>query len=112
MRSRSLHYSTNWNRFSLSRAKAGLFRLGGAGVNLESSEDAEDDTGTGSAGQIAGADFRTYIPQGQVVADAADRRDRSHDLGALRHGPGVHGPLVLRAAVSLPDAVLLAVRQR
>src|SRR5215472_82468 len=112
MRSRSLHHPADWNRFSVSRAKAGLFRLGGAGVNLESSEDAEDDTGTGSAGQIAGADFRTYFPQGQVVADAADCRGRSHDLGAVRHGPGVHGPLVFRAPVPLPDAVLLAVRQR
>src|ERR1700745_3245309 len=104
MRSRSLHYSTNWNRFSLSRAKAGFFRLGRPGVDLLNSEDAEDDTGTGSAGQIAGADFRTYIPQGQVVADAADRCDRSHDLGALRHGPGVHRPLVFRAPVPLPCA--------
>jgi len=41
MRSRSLHHPGDWNRFSLSRAKAGLFRLGDAGVNLESSEDAE-----------------------------------------------------------------------
>ena len=79
---------------------------------LESSEDAEDDTGTGSRGQVAGADFRTHIPQGQVVADAADCRGRAHDLGALRHGPGFHRPLVFRAPVPLPDAVLLAVRQR
>ena len=82
------------------------------GVNLESSEDAEDDTGTGSPGQVAGADFRTHIPQGQVVADAADCRGRPHDLGALRHRPGFHRPLVFRAPVPLPDAVLLAVRQR
>src|SRR6266702_2400602 len=112
MRSRSLHYSADWNRFSLSRAKAGMFRLGDARVNLESSEDAEDDTSTGSAGQVAGADFRTYIPQGQLVADAADCRGRPDGLGALRHDPRVHGPLVFRAPVPLPDAVLLAVRQR
>src|SRR5690242_18906332 len=112
MRSRSLHHPGDWNRFSLSRAKAGLFRLGDAGVNLESSEDAENDTVTGSAEQVPGADFRTHIPQGQVAIDAADGRGRSHDLGALRHGPGVHGPLVFRAPVPLPDAFLLAVRQR
>ena len=35
-----------------------------------------------------------------------------YDLGGLRHGARVHRPLVLRAAVPLPDPVLLAVRQR
>jgi hypothetical protein len=41
-------------------------------VTGQGSEDAEDDTGTGSPGQEPGADFRTHIPQGQVVAVAAD----------------------------------------
>ena len=102
----------DWNKFLAARGKPASSSQAARGVNLESSEDAEDDTGTGSPGQVAGADFRTHIPQGQVVADAADCRGRPHDLGALRHGPGFHRPLVFRAPVPLPDAVLLAVRQR
>jgi hypothetical protein len=77
MRSRSLHHSGDWNKFLWQHAeKPASSSQAARGVNLESSEDAEDDTSTGSAGQVAGADFRTYIPQGQVVADAADCRGR------------------------------------
>src|SRR5580693_7316898 len=114
MRSRSLHYPADWNKFWLTRGKAGLFRqmARGATLNLQSSEDAEDDTGTGSAGQNPGADFRTHVPYGRLAEVAAHRSGRAHHLGRLRHGPRVHGPLVLRAPVPLPHAVLLAVRQR
>src|SRR5438132_6938138 len=114
MRSRSLHNPTDWIKFLTSRGKAGLFWQAARGVTLtiESSEDAEDDTGTGSAGQDAGADFRTHVPQGPLVAGAAHYGDPAHDLGCLCHGARFHRPLVLRAAVPLPDAVLLAVHQR
>src|SRR5713101_9367829 len=94
--------------------KAGLFRHAARGVTLtlESSEDAEDDTGTGSAGQDAGADFRTHIPQGPLVAGAAYHGGPAHHLGGLCHGARVRRPLVLRGQVPLPDAFLLAVHQR
>src|ERR1700730_9119651 len=114
MRSRSLHYPADWIRFMVITRKAGLFRHAARGVTLtlESSEDAEDDTGTGSAGQDAGADFRTHVPQGPLVAGAAHYRDPAHDLGCLCHGARFHRPLVLRGQGSLPDALLLPVRQR
>src|SRR5690348_15858304 len=91
---------------------AGLFQHAARGVNLGNSEDAENDTSTRSPGPIQGADLRTHISQGSLVAGTAYHRGAAHDLGALRHGPRVHRPLVLRAQVPLPDAVLLAVRQR
>src|SRR5580704_7043454 len=116
MRSRSLYYPADWNRFLVITRKAGSFRRAARGVTLtlQSSEDAENDTvagntGTGSAGQNPGTDFRTHAPHGQVVEVAAHSGGRADDLGRLRHGPRVHGPLVLRAPVPLPHAVLLAV---
>src|SRR6266700_1407020 len=114
MRSRSLHYSTDWIKFLGSTRKAGLFWQAARGVTLtiESSEDAEDDTGTGSAGQDAGADFRTHVPQGPLVAGTAYHRDPAHDLGCLCHRARFHRPLVLRGLRSLPDAFLLTVHQR
>src|SRR6266704_6476320 len=114
MRSRSLHNPTDWIKFLTSRGKAGLFWQAARGVTLtiESSEDAEDDTGTGSAGQDAGADFRTHVPQGPLVAGTAYHRDPAHDLGRLCDGSRIHRPLVLRGQGQLPDPVLLAVHQR
>src|SRR5260370_39332943 len=115
MRSRSLHCTTDWNKFLvIGHEEAGLVPAGGAWRYAYplSSEDAEDDTGTGSPGQDAGADLRTHVPQGPLVAGAAHYRDTAHDLGHLRHRARFHRPLVLRAPVPLPDAFLLAVRQR
>src|SRR6516162_5509688 len=47
-----------------------------------------------------------------MVAEADYHRRAAHYLGAVRDRSGIHRALVLRTAVPLPDAVLLAVRQR
>src|SRR5271166_6702753 len=107
MRSGSLHYPCDCIRLSVITRKSRLVLAGGAWryAYIERSKDAEDDTGTGSADQDAGADFRTYVPHGQLVEVAAHRSGRPDDLAGLRHGPRIHGPLVLRSAVPLSDAV-------
>src|SRR5580700_1024226 len=71
-----------------------------------------DDTSFRCAGQNAGADKGADAPHGPLVEPRARRRDPADHLGGLRDRPRFHRALVLRAPVPLPDAVLLAVRQR
>src|SRR5262249_26848976 len=59
-----------------------------------------------------GADLRADAPQGPMVAQADYHRDTARYLGAVRDRSGIHRALVLRTAVPLPDAVLLAMCQR
>src|ERR1700722_8843606 len=87
------------------------FAPGGVGVTLEAARTLND-TGTRSASQNKGANLRTYLPHGSVVEVTGHPGGGADDLGRLRHSPRVHGTLVLRSPVPLPDAVLLAVRQR
>src|ERR1019366_1547623 len=49
---------------------------------------------------------------GPAAEGAPHHRGAADDLGGLRHDPRARRPLVLRDEISLPDAVLLAVRQR
>src|SRR5208282_2799850 len=115
MRSRSLHLPYRGNKFMvIGHAKSRLVPAGGAWsyAYIENSKDAEDDTGTGSAGQKTGADLRAHVPHGPMVAVAARGSDPADDLGPARHGARFHAPLSLRTSVPLPDPVLLAVRQR
>src|ERR1700731_3059697 len=71
-----------------------------------------NDAGNGSVIQDTGADTRPDAAQGPVVAGTCHHGDPADDLGNVRDRARVPGPLVLGAQVPLPDAVLLAVRQR
>src|ERR1700688_1745284 len=114
MRSRSLRMAWVGNKFLNVCPHAGAlcrFRGGWVGVTLKAARTLND-TGTGSARKNTGANLRTHLPYGSVVEVTGHPGGRADPLAGLRHGPRVHGPLVLRARRPLPDAVLLAVRQR
>src|SRR5580692_12254782 len=113
MRSRSLHHRADWNRFLGSTHAPDGLAVRGVTLTLEAARTLnKNDTGTGSAGQVAGADLRTHLPYRPLVETATRGGGRPHDLGDLRHSARVHRPLVLRAFGPLPDPVLLPVRQR
>src|SRR6201996_9698550 len=76
------------------------------------SEDVEDDASFGRTRENPGADRGEDLPPGPVVAPAGHRRHPAEPVGRVRHGPGVHGPLLLGAGLPLPDPVLLALHQR
>src|SRR5580704_8948055 len=112
MRSRSLHHPADWIKFLTAPRARTVWRRVAERLRSKQQGRWENDTGTGSAGPDAGADLRTHISHRSVVEDAARGGRWPYDLGGIRHGARVHRPLVLRAAVPLPDPVLLAVRQR
>ena len=113
------HAETNWNKFvGIACAPRPLPASGGLAwlrVAVTITHEAArtlDDTSFRSASQDAGADQGADAPHGPLVEPRARRRDPADHLGGLRDRPRVHRALVLRAPVPLPDAVLLAVRQR
>src|SRR5215469_1185014 len=70
------------------------------------------DAGNGYAIQNQGADIGPHAAQGPVAAVGGHNGHPADRLGDLCDRARVHGALVLGAPVSLPVAVLLAVRQR